>query len=153
MNQTRTDTENNTDKKPIASKWEFKMRKNNYGEIERYQDRLCARGFTQVKDVDIHFCANVPLSLSRTLLEFYLAWLQIITMKYCNFTLRQDFCRVLEEDICMEISKGEIAGSVKVCKLNKSRYELRQSSSCCDIKVTNFLKSFGIVCVLSLCFK
>lgn len=41
-------------KKAIDSKWVYKIKYKTNGEIERYKDRLVAKGFTQVEGVDFH---------------------------------------------------------------------------------------------------
>ena len=40
------------DRKPVGSRWMFKVKRNEHGEVERYKARLVAQGFTQVKGAD-----------------------------------------------------------------------------------------------------
>ena len=36
------------DRKPVGSRWVFKMKRNEHGEVERYKARLVAQGFSRL---------------------------------------------------------------------------------------------------------
>ena len=40
------------DRKPVRSRWVFKLKRNEHGGVEWYKARLVAQGFTQVKGAD-----------------------------------------------------------------------------------------------------
>lgn len=133
-----------TDKKAITSKWIFKIKRNKDGEIEKYKARLCARGFSQVKDIDYSetFAPTTRYDSIRMLLSLAAKYnYEIVQFDVKTAFLYGD----LEEDIVMEIPKGVYAEAGKVCKLNKSLYGLKQAPRCWNIKFTSFLKSFGFV--------
>lgn len=41
-------------KKPIESKWVYKIKYKHDGQVECYKDHLVAKGYTQVEGVDFH---------------------------------------------------------------------------------------------------
>lgn len=133
-----------TDKKAITSKWIFKIKKNKEGAIEKYKARLCARGFSQVRDIDYSetFAPTTRYDSIRVLLSLAAKYnYEIVQFDVKTAFLYGD----LDEDIVMEIPKGVFAPAGKVCKLNKSLYGLKQAPRCWNIKFTSFLKSFGFV--------
>ena len=56
--------------KPVGSKWVFKVKTDEDGNVERYKARLVAQGFTQKfrADYDETFCPVVRLESIRTLI-------------------------------------------------------------------------------------
>ncbi|XP_076935039.1 putative mitochondrial protein AtMg00820 [Bidens hawaiensis] len=53
-NETRTLERLPDGKRAIDSKWVYKIKYKPNGEVERYKDRLIAKGYTQTEGVDYH---------------------------------------------------------------------------------------------------
>lgn len=131
-----------TAKKPITSKWVFSIKKNKEGEIERYKARLCARGFTQIKDIDYKETFSPTSRYDSIRLILSIAAKEDLEIE--QFDVKTAFLYgELFEEIYMEVPEGVQADSSKVCKLNKSLYGLKQSSRCWNKKFTSFLVTYG----------
>lgn len=130
------------EKKTITSKWVFSIKRKSDGQVERYKARLCARGFTQVKDIDYKetFSPTVRYDSIRILLS--IAAREKFEIQ--QFDVKTAFLYgELDEDIYMEVPEGVQAASGYVCKLNKSLYGLKQASRCWNKKFTSFLLTYG----------
>lgn len=140
-NNTWTITER-TGKKPITCKWVFCIKKNKEGGIERYKARLCARGFTQVKDLDYKetFSPTTRYDSIRILLS--IAAREDLEVEQFDVKTAFLYGELLEE-IYMEAPEGIDVEPSQVCKLNKSLYGLKQSSRCWNKKFTSFLTTYG----------
>jgi len=57
-------------RKPVGSKWVFKIKRDENGQILRYKARLCAKGFTQIPGVDFDatYSPTVSFKSIRTIL-------------------------------------------------------------------------------------
>ena len=133
-------------RKPVGSRWVFKVKRNEHGEVERYKARLVAQGFTQVKgaDYDETFSPVARLESLRTLVALSVQkGLQLhqvdITTAFLN--------GILEEEVYMHqpevfVSKGQ---EHLVCKLKRSLYGLKQSPRCWNSTLDEFLKQLGFV--------
>lgn len=144
-NETWTLVPRRHDRKPIDSKWIFKLLRDTSGEVYRYKARLCARGFLQKEGLDYTetFSPVVRYDSLRVLLA-------IVTEKdleLVQFDVRTAFLHgELKEDIYMEIPEGLTVKKEEnqdvVCKLNKSLYGLKQAPRCWSEKFREFLKQF-----------
>lgn len=115
----------------------FTIKINKYGEIERFKARLCARGFTQVKDIDYNetFSPTSRYDSIRVLLSIAAR----DELQIEQFDVKTAFLYgELSEDIYMEVPKGLEVQSSKLCKLIKSIYGLKQSSRCWNEKFSFF---------------
>lgn len=133
-------------KKPIDSKWVFKL-KNTVGGAVRYKARLCARGFSQRLGVDYKktFSPVVRYDSLRTLLAIAAEQ----DLEISQFDVKTAFLYgQLEEEVYMKIPEGLQTSNVNeekkvpVCKLVKALYGLKQASRCWNEKFTAFLKKF-----------
>ena len=114
------------DCKPVGSKWVFKVKTNEDGDVERYKARLVAQGFTQVKgtDYDENFCPVVQMESLQTLLAVSAQrGLQLhldITTAFLN--------GILEEEVFMRQPEGFVFEGKEnlACRLKRSLYGLKQ---------------------------
>lgn len=130
----------------IGSKWVFKIKRDNAGEIVEYKARLVAQGYKQIPGVD---CADTfsPV-ICRNTLKILLAvaversWMCIhldVDSAYLNSGT--------EETVYMEQPKffEEKQPESYVCKLNKSIYGLKQSGRNWNNYINKIILQFGLV--------
>ncbi len=132
-------------RKPISSKWVFKIKHGVRGEVERYKARLVARDFTQTFGVDYNETfAPVAKFVS---IRCILALAAIEDMEIHQMDVKIAFLNGdLEEEIYMEQPEGFTQeGEHLVCKLHKSLYGLKQSPRAWNQKLDAFLKSIKFV--------
>ena len=131
-------------RKTVGSKWVYKVKTGEDGEIQRYKARLVAQGYTQRfgTDYDETFCPVIRQESLRVLIaqsvQYGLDLHQMdVTTAFLNGTL--------EEEVFMQQPEGyEVKGEEKlVCRLKKSIYGLKQSPRCWNIALDSFLKEMG----------
>ncbi|GJZ13898.1 ribonuclease H-like domain-containing protein, partial [Tanacetum coccineum] len=131
------------DRKPIGSKWIWKIKYKASGEIERYKARLVAKGFSQKEgfDYDETFSPVVKMVTVRCLISIVVVnkW-PLYQLDVNNAFLYGD----LIEDVYMTLPNGyNNFDKSKVCKLNKSLYELKQAPRQWNAKLTTALVEHG----------
>ena len=130
-------------RKPVGSKWVFKVKTDEDGNVERYKARLVAQGFTQKfgADYDETCCPVVRLESVRTPIALSVQHsLQVdITTAFLNGKL--------EEEVFMKQPEGFVVKGQEhlVCRLKKSLYGLKQSPRCWNIALDKHLKGIGFV--------
>ena len=131
-------------RKPVGSKWVFKVKTDEDGNVERYKARLVAQGFTQKfgADYDETFCPVVRLESIRTLIALSVQHgLQLhqvdVTTAFLNGKL--------EEEVFMKQPEGFVAKGREhlVCRLKKSLYGLKQSPRCWNTALDKHLREIG----------
>lgn len=113
-------------RKAIGSKWVFKLKCNERGEIERYKARLVAQGFTQIygTDYDEVFAPVARPTSFRVLLT--IAGIQ--NLQVMQYDVKTAFLNgIIEEEIYLKPPHG-LQNDTKVFRLHKSLYGLKQSA-------------------------
>ncbi|CAI7888101.1 unnamed protein product [Closterium sp. NIES-53] len=129
-------------RRPISSKWVFKVKSGADGALERFKSRLVAKGFQQKEKVDFGeiFAPVVKPMTSRTVLAG--AAVKGWHMKQMDITTA--FLNgILLEDIYMAQPDGYEDGTSRVCKLKKAIYGLKQAPRCWYEKLEEVLVSGG----------
>ena len=134
------------DRKPVGSKWVFKVKFDADRSVERYKARLVAQGYSQKPglDYDKTFSPVVRFESLRTVIALALQNdLKLHQMDVTTAFLNGE----LEEDVYMCQPEGFVApGREKlVCKLKRSIYGLKQSPRCWNSILDSHLKGMGFV--------
>jgi hypothetical protein len=117
-----------TRRKFVGRKWLFKKKFSEKGKVEKYKDRLVAKGYSQLKGIGFGeiFSPVAKLSSIRFILSIAVAFdLEVEQMDVKTTFLHGD----LEEEIYMKQPYRFVVKGKKelVCKLKKSLYGLNQS--------------------------
>ncbi|GJY59893.1 ribonuclease H-like domain-containing protein [Tanacetum coccineum] len=130
-------------RKPISSKWIWKIKYKASGDIERYKARLVAKGFSQKEgfDYDKTFSPVVKMVTIRCLISIVVVnkW-PLYQLDVNNAFLYGD----LVEDVYVTLPDGyNNVDKSKVCKLNKSLYGLKQAPRQWNATLTTTLAEHG----------
>jgi hypothetical protein len=113
---------------PIGSKWLFKKKLNAEGKVEKYKDRLVAKGYSQVEGIDFgEIFSHVAKLIS---IKFMLFFVFAFDFEVEQMDVKTPFLHGdLKEEIYMKHPEGFVVKGKKelVCKLKKSMYGLKQS--------------------------
>ena len=114
--------------RPLTSKWVFRMKKNEKGDVEWYKARIVVRGFEQVEGVDFNetFAPTCKYKSIRTLLAIGATK----DLEIHQLDVKTAFLHgTLKEDVYMKQPEGfeDPKHPDWVCKLNKTLYGLKQS--------------------------
>lgn len=142
-NQTWTLTELPPGRKAIRSKWVFKLKRDQQGNIARYKARLVAKGCSQVKGIDYDETFSPVVRYASLRFLFALAvkkGLRCHQMDAITAYLHGE----LDEDIFMQQPEGYQDGSSRVCKLNRGIYGLKQAGRLWNLKLDKALTKFGL---------
>ncbi|CAI7927086.1 unnamed protein product [Closterium sp. NIES-54] len=129
-------------RRPISSKWVFKVKSGADGALERFKSRLVAKGFEQKEKVgfgEIFAPVVKPVTLKTVLASAAVKGWHVkqmdITIAFLN--------GILLEDIYMAQADGYEDGTSRVCKLKKAIYGLKQAPRCWYEKLEEVLLSGG----------
>uniref|UniRef100_A0AAG5DHX2 Uncharacterized protein n=1 Tax=Anopheles atroparvus TaxID=41427 RepID=A0AAG5DHX2_ANOAO len=132
-------------RKAIGSKWIFKRKADEDGNIVRYKARLVAQGFTQKfgTDYDLVFAPVVKQITFRTMLV--LASRRKMLTKHVDIKTAY-LHGVLTEEIFMRQPPGYESGRPnEVCLLRRSIYGLKQAARVWNTKIDDVLKTMGFI--------
>ena len=132
------------DKKVLTNRWVFKTKTNQNGEIEKYKARLVARGHTQRHGIDYEevFAPVARYEIIRTMMaiaaneEMYVHQMDVVSA-YVQGELHDEVYMKQPE---MFVKRGE---EMKVCKLLRPLYGLKQSGHEWYKKFDNYLRKIG----------
>ena len=127
----------------IKSKWVFRVKRHPDGSVSRYKARLVVKGCSQKEGID-YFETYAPVTRMtsiRCLLS--LAAVNDLELVQCDVTTAFLYGD-LEEDIFMRQPEGYDDGSGRVCKLQKSRYGLKQAPLQWNKKIAEALSKLGM---------
>lgn len=130
-------------RKAIKSKWVFKLKRDEAGNVVRHKARLVAKGCSQIYGIDYEEVYSPVVRYSSIRFIIALAVknsLKINQMDAISAYLQGE----LAEEIYMMQPEGFANGSDDVCKLNRAIYGLKQSGRVWNEKLTKMLKSFGL---------
>ena len=117
------------DCKRVGCKWVFKTKRDSYGNLERYQARLVAKGFTQKDDIDYKETFS-PVSRKDSFM-IIMALIAHYDLELHHMDAKIVFLNGdLEENVSLHQPMGfSIEGKEHMmCKLKKSIYDLKQAS-------------------------
>ena len=127
-------------------KWIYKIKRDNSREIIRYNARLVAKGFSQVRGVDFD---EVFSSVARAKsIRIIIAMAAQFKWKLHHLDVKSAFLNgYIEEDIYVDQLEGFIKGGKEsyVLKLKKALYGLRQAPRAWNIKLDETLISMGFI--------
>jgi hypothetical protein len=112
--------------KPLTTKWVFKIKRGEHGQIIKFKARLCVRGFEQQKGIDFEevFSPVMRHNSLRTLLALAAVHdYEVKQMDVATAFLHGE----LEEDVYIWAPEGTGFAPGTVLKLDKSIYGLKQA--------------------------
>jgi hypothetical protein len=130
-------------KRTIGSKWVFKTKYDEQGNVEKRKARLVAQGFSQKHGVD-YIDVYAPVARSVTL-KMLLSAAGKDNLKVIQYDVKSAFLNGdLKEEVFMRPPPGvETRGGV--CKLIKSLYGLKQAANVWNLKMHESLIKRGFV--------
>lgn len=132
-----------TNKRALPSKWVFKTKTNEAGQVVRFKARLVIKGFAQRKGIDYEEIYSPVVRYATIRLLVSLAAkhnMDIEQMDAVSAFLQGE----IDADIYMAQPEMYMQGS-KVCHLHKSIYGLKQASRLWNTKLNNVLQSIGML--------
>jgi hypothetical protein len=115
-------------KNVIGSKWIFKNKLNDQGQVVRNKARLVCKGYAQIEGLDFDETC-VPIARLEAIIIF-LAYACHKRFKFYQMDVKSSFLNGdLNEKVYMEQPEGfELSGDPDlVCKIKKHLYEIKQS--------------------------
>ena len=135
----------------VRSKWVFKLKFNERGEVVRHKARLVAMGFTQTLGVNYMETYSPVLQAATRRLIFCLASDPAVTSVQAD--VETAFLQAnLDREIYLEVPPGLEAPDDHVLRLHKAIYGLKQSPLLWYLTASEFFLSIGFKkCVSDVC--
>ena len=140
-------TEIPKERKPIGTKWIFRVKRDEQNNIMKYKARLVALGCHQKPGVDYEeIYASV---VSKTALRIFLAAVNQLNLHLHQMDIETAFLNAeLEEEVYLRIPDGFTqTGVSQVLKFNKSLYGLKQAPRAWNKELTQTLKKLNFECI------
>jgi Reverse transcriptase (RNA-dependent DNA polymerase) len=140
-------------RKAVGSRWVFRRKLKQNGDIDRYKARLVAQGYTQVEGVDYQetYAPVASMKAIRCLIAVSVE----LGLHLHQMDVKTAFLNgILEEDIYMKQPEGYIKDGQEhlVCKLKRSLYGLKQSPRVWNSVLHTFLCEQGFTaCETEMC--
>eukprot|EP00253_Pinus_taeda_P035842 PITA_35842 len=132
------------DKNVIGTKWIFKKKLNENGEVIRNKARLVCKGYTQQEGIDFEETFSPIARLEA--IRMFLALSIFQKFKVFQMDVKSTFLNGdLEEEVCIEQPDGFILGKDPnlVCKLKKALYGLKQAPRAWYYRLDKYLHQKG----------
>ncbi|KAL2232729.1 UNVERIFIED_CONTAM: Retrovirus-related Pol polyprotein from transposon RE1 [Sesamum indicum] len=128
-------------KRPIGSRWVYKLKLNPDGSIDLYKARLVAKGYNKIEEAD-YLDSFSPVAKSVTVWIF-LSLAAARSWSLFQLDINNAFLHgFLDEDVYMVPPLLDVP-PYYVCKLQRSLYRLKQASWQWNFELTSKLLSFG----------
>jgi hypothetical protein len=147
-NRTWTLVKRPKDANVIESKWVFKTKKNEHGQVVRHKARLVAKGFTQIYGIDYTDTFSPVTRMAS--IRIFLAIAAKQDWEIENLDIDTAFLNAdIKERIYLQQPKGfetdpPEEGSQLVCQLHKALYGLKQASCNWNRTIDGWLKKNGL---------
>ena len=156
-NETWEETTLPRGRKPIRTKWVFKIKENPDGSTARYKSRLVAKGMTQKQGIDYQE-TFAPVIRTETL-RLILAIACVTGSEIIQMDVRTAYLNAeLDEEIYTEIPEGydrfvkpnSVAGhnkgngGLRALRLKKSLYGLKQAARMWNKRFMRAMKTYGL---------
>ena len=127
----------------IQTKWVFKTKRNQNGDIVRHKARLVARGFTQRYGID--YAETYSPVVRYTTVRLLVAWAATHKMKIHQMDVVTAYLQGdVEEELYLEQPQGFSDDTDKVCRLRKAIYGLKQAGRAWNKKLDAELKDMNL---------
>jgi hypothetical protein len=114
-------------RKILGCKWVYKLKKGVDNKVQRYKERLVAKGYSQKEGIDFHEIFSRVVKI--VLIQSVLALDALLDLELEQLDVKTAFLHGdLDEEIYMEQLEGLVQNRNKkfVCRIHKSLYSLRQ---------------------------